>query len=89
MSRELFENVDDMRNVVQDAIHKMGKDLRVAASTLTVDEARFLVDYYYQLQADRIRAKAQMKQLKKTGEPNEVIGWLKAMMIAARTSDSS
>ena len=36
--------------VVQEAIRKLSKDERSATATLGKDEARFLVDAYYQLQ---------------------------------------
>lgn len=40
------------------AVVRMGRDLRVAAATLSHQEARFLVDAYYQFQEDRICAES-------------------------------
>ena len=57
-------------------VTKMSKDITKAATTLGRDEARFLVDAYYQMQRDRIRANNQYKALEKSGEPNAILGWL-------------
>jgi len=57
-------------------IQKLGKDLRVAAKTLSDDEARFLVDYYYIAQEDRKRSTNQVRALNESKEPNAVIDWL-------------
>lgn len=48
------------------------KDLKLAASGLGSEEARFLVDYYYQSQQNRIRAGAQVRSGGHT-EPNAVL----------------
>jgi hypothetical protein len=57
-------------------ITRMSKDIRAAAVTLSDDEARFLVDAYYQMQDDRIRSNNQVRSLEKNGEPNQVVNWL-------------
>lgn len=57
-------------------IKRLSRDLRKAAATLTSTEARFLVDAYYQMQQDRIRAAHQMRTLEEAGEPNQVLDWL-------------
>ena len=57
-------------------IQRLNRDLKKAASTLTASEARFLVDAYYVMQRDRIRAAHQMRTLEEAGEPNLVLGWL-------------
>lgn len=59
-----------------DPVSKLTKDLREASRILSRDEARYLVDSYYQMQNDRIRAAAQVRQMSKTNEPCEVLGWL-------------
>lgn len=61
------------REAVLLPIKKMGKDLRYAAKTIGSAEARFLVDSYYTMQANRIRSSAQVRELAKTGEPHEVL----------------
>jgi len=58
-----------------EAIVKLNKDLRIAASTLTDGEARYLVDTYYASQANRIRAAAQLKEAEDLGEPNAMLQW--------------
>jgi hypothetical protein len=48
------------------------RDLRRAAATMSEQEARYLVDYYYQLQRDRIRA----AQRHDPEEPHALMDWL-------------
>ena len=55
---------------------RLTRDLRRAAATLSSQEARFLVDYYYQAQENRKRAYSQLRALTEAAEPHEVIGWL-------------
>jgi hypothetical protein len=57
-------------------IKRLQRDLKKAAATLTQNEARFLVDAYYQMQRDRIRAAHQARTLAEAGEPNQMLGWL-------------
>lgn len=52
------------------------KDLKKAAYSMTLPEARFLVDSYYAMQKGRIRAGNQVRSLTATGEPHEVLAWL-------------
>lgn len=59
-------------------ITRLSRDLRKAAATLTATEARYLVDAYYQMQRDRIRADHQKRTLAEAGEPNLVLDWLSA-----------
>jgi len=58
-----------------EAIQKLTKDLKAAAKLLGVDEARGLVDYYYQIQHFRIASAAQVRS-SDSGEPNAVFDWL-------------
>ena len=71
-----LEQVSDVNNVEQLGITKLTKDLKSAAATLSAIEARFLVDFYYTLQNDRIRAKGRMRAFSADDEPHEVITWL-------------
>ena len=57
-------------------IQKLTKDLKAAATRLSDDEARFLVDYYYICQEDRKRSTNQVRALGESDEPNAVLGWL-------------
>lgn len=56
-------------------IARLSRDLKSAAVTLTDDEARFLVDAYYMMQENRIRAGAQVRSLAESGEPHAVLSW--------------
>jgi len=58
------------------SIERLTKDLRNAAVTLSEREVRFLVDSYYAMQRDRIRASHQTRTLEKNAEPHIVLGWL-------------
>lgn len=60
-----------------ESINRLTRDLRKAAIELSDDEARFLVDAYYAMQEDRIRAGHQIRQLAKSGEPHAILEWLK------------
>ena len=59
-------------------VQRLSRDLAQAAATLSDDEARFLVDAYYQMQDGRIRAEGQIRSIEKgeTGEPHVVLSWL-------------
>jgi len=65
--------------VVREAIRKLTKDERNATATLGKDEARFLVDAYYQLQDNRIRSDGQVRSMSKDGEPHATLQWLADM----------
>ena len=57
-------------------VQRLTRDLRNASKTLGPQEARYLVDAYYQMQRDRIRAAHQMRTLAEGAEPNLVVQWL-------------
>lgn len=57
-----------------EALTSLSKDLRAAASTMTRDEARYLVDSYYQMQDNRLRASGQIRA--QHDEPHRVLTWL-------------
>lgn len=59
-----------------DPVSRLTRDLRAKAATLSADEARFLVDYYYVMQKDRIRAGHQTRTLQESGDPHDVLAWL-------------
>ena len=44
-----------------ESVTRMSRDIRAAATTLSADEARFLVDSYYQQQENRIRSSHQVR----------------------------
>lgn len=59
-------------------IQRLTRDLAKAASTLSDDEVRFLVDNYYQMQDNRIRADGQIRSIERADseEPHAVLSWL-------------
>jgi hypothetical protein len=67
---------DPTTQTTMEAVARLSKDLKAAARTLSAFEARYLVDYYYQLQEDRIRSNNQVRQ--QEGEPSDVLVWLAA-----------
>ena len=61
-----------------DELSKLTKDLREASRTLNEKEVRFLVDFYYQMQNNRIRSEGQLRA-KVQGlddKPHELLTWL-------------
>lgn len=58
------------------SVERLKRDIASAASTMSDDEARYLVDAYYIMQDDRQRARNQQRALLDSAEPNKVIEWL-------------
>jgi hypothetical protein len=56
-------------------ITKLTRDLKKASLTLGLDEVRFLVDRYYEMQERRIASGNQVRALDESKEPNEVLTW--------------
>lgn len=54
---------------------KLSRDLRRTASMLTPEQARYIVDLYYQLQEHRIATSNQARSLRRGAEPVELIAW--------------
>lgn len=65
-----------MEAVDLDPVSRLSRDIAAASTTLSADEARFLVDAYYTMQEDRIRASNQIRALSESGEPHRVLQWL-------------
>jgi hypothetical protein len=61
-----------------ESIDRLTRDLAKSASTLSEQEVRYLVDYYYICQEDRKRANNQQLALDEAHEPCMVISWLAA-----------
>jgi len=53
-------------------VEKLSDDLKKSAGLLTASQARYLVDYYYKIQDDRIRAAGQVR----SSEAEEPIDWI-------------
>ena len=62
--------------IVLDPLQALSRDIREAATMLSRQEVRFLVDYYYQTQEDRKRGSNQVRSVEETGEPHKVLDWL-------------
>ena len=56
------------------SVERLSRDLRAASATMTDDEARYFVDYYYIMQEDRKRSKNQ--SLSMGQEPHKLLLWL-------------
>ena len=61
---------------VSEAVERLSRDLINAAATLSVNEARYLVDAYYAMQEYRKAAGNQVRELAAADEPHSVIQWL-------------
>ncbi len=69
------ETLDDLEQV-----ERLSKDLRLAAKTLTSQEARYYVDMYYIVQDDRKAVKSQIDTMNKTNEPHLLLDYLFAQL---------
>jgi hypothetical protein len=58
---------------ILEPILKLKRDMRAAAATLGQEEARYLVDLYYQRQHDRITAANRTRAAADAGEPHAVL----------------
>ena len=66
----------DERAVERITITRLSRDAKRAMATLGIAEARWLVDTYYQLQDNRIRANNQVREAGDAGEPHAALEWL-------------
>lgn len=63
------------------AVEHLTHDIAAALASLSVDEARFLVDTYYEIQHYRIASLAQTRTLAEGEEPHTVLRWLQTQML--------
>ncbi len=61
-------------------VKRLSRDIVKASGVASVDEARYLVDTYYQLQDYRKASNNQARSLIGEGEPHEVITWAAEQM---------
>ncbi len=61
-------------------ITRLNRDMRAAAGGLSPKEVRFLVDGYYLVQENRIRADAQVRAMEEADEPVTLLLWLGEQM---------
>ena len=64
-----------MNTVELEPIKKLTKDIRTAAKVLSKQEARYLVDTYYQIQEYRKATANQCRIMTESEEPHEVLNW--------------
>ena len=59
-------------------LDKLTRDIKQAGKTLTVREARYLTDLYYQMQDNRIRAAGQIRAMEQeeVKEPHLTLDWV-------------
>jgi len=77
IERDTDENLDwkEVLDASDFAIEKLAKDLRNTGMEMGPEQARFFVENYYRLQEDRIRYKAQVRELTKQDQPNELLDY--------------
>lgn len=68
-------NICSMEIQELEPIKKLTKDVKTAAKVLTKQEARYLVDTYYQIQEYRKATSNQCRIMEESGEPHEVLSW--------------
>jgi hypothetical protein len=61
-------------------LEQLSRDIRNAAATLDVKQARFLVDLYYTMQEHRIALAGQQRSMAKLEEPHEAIAFFQRQM---------
>lgn len=66
--------MDEELNLGINPINPLDRDLRAAASSLKPSEARLMVDYYYLIQKQRVRANNQILALDE--RPHDLINWV-------------
>lgn len=64
-----------METLTIEPIKKLTKDIRDAVTSITEEEARFLVDRYYAMQDFRIQGEGQVRAAGEDGEPHQIITW--------------
>lgn len=57
-------------------VQRLSKDIKEAITKIGVNEARFLVDTYYQLQHERITTASRIRALSGEQEPHALMSWL-------------
>jgi hypothetical protein len=54
---------------------ELSRDIRDASQELGQQDGRFLIDLYYMVQDERMRAQAQVRACSQDGESNRLLGW--------------
>lgn len=77
--RQLEALTSQIEQAIPDAIEplqRLTRDLKSAAANLRPGEVRYLVQLYYEMQEQRIRSAAQVRESAKQGEPNTLLTWM-------------
>jgi len=69
-----------------ESLFRLAKDLKQAARGLTRRDARWLVDFYYTIQDERIRSASQLRTSAESKEPHKLIEWVFGSMNRFETS---
>lgn len=75
MSEDSNINTNPNEEVPLDPIKRLSRDLKKAATTLSINEARYLVGGYYMIQEYRKASGNQRGALKKAEKPHDLITW--------------
>lgn len=85
-ARDVAERLDETEISFDVMAKRLAKDVRDAAANLDKSAARFLVDYYYQVQHLRTIAQKQRMAAEKNGEPSAVLDWTSAVTAKIETT---
>src|SRR5579884_4547470 len=69
-----MENITTIAEMPE-AAQRLKRNIVSAAGLLSINEARYLVDAYYQIQENRKAAANQLRALAESREPHSVIAW--------------
>jgi hypothetical protein len=74
--RTVFPEPEEPDDQSEALAFRLTRDLRKAAAEVTLDQARYLVDLYYQVQEGRKAADNQRRASEAAGEPREFFTWV-------------
>src|SRR4030095_11225523 len=66
----------EMEETAIESVQRMERDLGASARLMSEVEARFLVDFYYMTQKNRIRAAHQIRTATEGEEPCQLLQWM-------------
>lgn len=76
MDERTMTIAEDAIEAFSDVLDKLSKDMREAAKTMNPQEARYMVQTYYQMQESRKIAHNQERALGEAAAPHRCIGWI-------------
>ena len=72
-----------------EALDEFTKDMRKSAKLLGRQGARYLVDFYYQIQENRKNCDSRVREAQGTGEPSQLLQWTSDVMLAVEKNVKS